>query len=456
MSKGITKKQKRQRSAGHSVIARMIRVIHGFFPDYNELLDREIKDPRNQAYITYPQKDLINEDILRDMTGVVSMRAINDAFNSENAIRNLGMLSDDSDISEMPDWQTMNNDFERIDPSGVERVLPDLIERLIKTRQFEKYRVQKCYPVILDGTGIAYFKEKHSEHDLVAVCHDKDGNEVRQYYNKVVAAKIIIAPKLVLTLGVEFIENEKEDVDKQDCENRAAKRLMARIHKRFSRLPILLLGDGLYGVGSIIKQCIGYHWHYLLNLKDGVQKAVCTDFQDFIDSTGSAVVCNDIMGREHGKATFMNGVEKVSDKEFPCNCIRYEYTNKDGGKETPMRFQWITDLDVTKGNAEDLVKTGRKRWKIENEGFNVQKNGIYEIEHLCSLNYNAMKIHFLLTQIADIFMQLFLMYDEVVNYCRQGLKDAARWLLLSLSANDAALEETYINKKTAFHKKNIC
>lgn len=46
---------------------------------------------------------------------------------------------------------------------------------------------------------------------------------------------------------------------------------------------------------------------------------------------------------------------------------------------------------------------GRKRkgrWKIENEGFNNQKNGIYDIEHLNSRKSNAMKNYYLLTQVA--------------------------------------------------------
>ena len=57
-------------------------------------------------------------------------------------------------------------------------------------------------------------------------------------------------------------------------------------------------------------------------------------------------------------------------------------------------------------NIEKIVKLGRKRWKIENEGFNVQKNGIFHISHLCSRNENAIKIHYYLIQIAHIIRQL--------------------------------------------------
>lgn len=50
---------------------------------------------------------------------------------------------------------------------------------------------------------------------------------------------------------------------------------------------------------------------------------------------------------------------------------------------------------------------GRSRWKIENEGFNQQKNLRYYIEHANSHNYTAMKNHYLIIQITDFLMQLY-------------------------------------------------
>ena len=51
-------------------------------------------------------------------------------------------------------------------------------------------------------------------------------------------------------------------------------------------------------------------------------------------------------------------------------------------------------------------KGGRLRWKIENEGFNVQKNGGYNLEHAYSRDPNARKIFYLLLQIAHLIFQL--------------------------------------------------
>lgn len=49
---------------------------------------------------------------------------------------------------------------------------------------------------------------------------------------------------------------------------------------------------------------------------------------------------------------------------------------------------------------------GKRRWKIENEGFNIQKNGTFDIGHLYSKNQTAIKVHYLMIQIAHIIRQL--------------------------------------------------
>ena len=53
-----------------------------------------------------------------------------------------------------------------------------------------------------------------------------------------------------------------------------------------------------------------------------------------------------------------------------------------------------------------LADGGRCRWKIENQGFNIQKNAGYGLEHIFSHNTNAQKNFYLLLQIAHIINQL--------------------------------------------------
>jgi len=64
---------------------------------------------------------------------------------------------------------------------------------------------------------------------------------------------------------------------------------------------------------------------------------------------------------------------------------------------------------VTRKNVIDLGnKRGRLRWKTENEGFNVQKNGEYKLEHAYTKDENGMKVLYFILQLAHMLAQLIL------------------------------------------------
>ena len=75
-------------------------------------------------------------------------------------------------------------------------------------------------------------------------------------------------------------------------------------------------------------------------------------------------------------------------------------------KKSGTEFVYITDLSIRNRNIEETIYIGRKRWKIENEGFNIQKNGTFDIGHLYSRDTTAIKVHYLMIQIAHIIRQL--------------------------------------------------
>ncbi len=78
---------------------------------------------------------------------------------------------------------------------------------------------------------------------------------------------------------------------------------------------------------------------------------------------------------------------------------------------------------INKEIQEEIVTTGRERWKIENKGFNEQKNHGYFIQHVFSRNYNAMKNHYLLAQIAHTIRQLMENGLEIYKGHKKKLKD---------------------------------
>ena len=106
-----------------------------------------------------------------------------------------------------------------------------------------------------------------------------------------------------------------------------------------------------------------------------------------------------------------------------------EYINQSEEKIT--EFAWITNITITKSNAKKIVKAGRNRWKIENQGFNRQKHWQGNIEHACSWNEQAQMNHYLMEQIADFIKQLYEYYYLKKNEIKKLQKNISPELLAS-------------------------
>ena len=186
----------------------------------------------------------------------------------------------------------------------------------------------------------------------------------------------------------------------------------------------------MYATEPMMHLCREYHWEYIFTQKDTRQKVLGESFEWI--KCGEDAIRKEGICKEKGFAFYANHVEEVAGKSEVMNVYEYEYEakEKDGNKQK-IRFQWVTSLELSDKNIEEMVLAGRGRWKIENEGFNIQKNGIYQIEHLNSRNSNAMKNHYLLTQISDILMQLYLAWNPFIKELGQSIKNTSSGLLES-------------------------
>jgi hypothetical protein len=208
----------------------------------------------------------------------------------------------------------------------------------------------------------------------------------------VLEAKLVVGD-MVFSIGSEFIENESEDVMKQDCEIKAFHRA-EKIKQIYKRLPICILGYSLYACESVFQRCEDYKWKFIFRFKEGRIKTIASEFQ----------AIKEIEQRNELDVFWTND---ISYNKRTVNLIEAKLDTEEGKTK---QYVFITDLKITKKNAERLIVVGRGRWKIENQGFNNQKNVRYHIEHTNSHDYTAMKNHYLITQIADMIMQLFLVF----------------------------------------------
>lgn len=444
----IEKREGKKRDRG---IVDFMMVANHFFHGLSDWIS-EMDDPRNPSYITYSQADLNYMAILKNVCGQHSMREMEENFNKETCIDTLRILSGHQTLEEMPHYDTLNYYLERLSPECLSELRRKMVTSLIRGKQFNRNRLLgKYWRVILDGTGLFCFKEKHCENCLCTERRTDEGKKEKLYYHKVLEAKIVLGESVVISLGTEFIENEKEDVEKQDCETNAAKRLMERIKKDYPRLPVCMQGDALYATEPMMKLCREkYHWEYIFTQKDTRQKLVDEGFE-WIKSGGVKKASG--LCKEKGTGCYANHVEEVAGKKETMNVFEYEYEKKDKkGKRHGARLRFISSLEVTEKNLDEMIKAGRGRWKIENEGFNSQKNGIYRIEHLNSRNSNAMKNHYLLTQISDILMQLYLAWNPYIKKLKQTVKNTSSGLLESFRGLTVTAEDvSYIFRYTTVY-----
>jgi hypothetical protein len=129
---------------------------------------------------------------------------------------------------------------------------------------------------------------------------------------------------------------------------------------------------------------------------------------------------NDKKARKH-RYRWRNNVPLSGQKNVPnVNFLAYEEINIKTGKVI-YRNNWVADIEVTASNVWRLIRTGRSRWKIENECFNTLKNQGDEMKH----NFGHGKKHllhnmYLSTLLAFFLHQILALCDEAYPLCRQA------------------------------------
>ena len=99
-------------------------------------------------------------------------------------------------------------------------------------------------------------------------------------------------------------------------------------------------------------------------------------------------------------------------------------------------FAWLTNFTIRPENVVALGnRGGRCRWKIENEGFNIQKNGGFNLEHAYGTGERQIKNYYVLLQIAHMILQLIERGSLLSGDCKRlfgSLRNLARRLAESL------------------------
>lgn len=378
-------------------------ITHFFGPPDRYLAG--VADSRQAGKTTYPLPCLLFTGILMFLCHLAARRQIALKFreNAPSAANFARMFG----VRNAPHGDTLNYAFSTLDPDQVQECVTRLVEILIRKKVLERYRLLDQYYVIaVDGTGIYSLSERHCDH-----CLTRTHNGTTTYYHYVLEARLVTADGFSFSLMSEFIENPTVNPTKQDCELNAFHRLARRLKKRFPRLPICLSLDGLFACGPVFERCRNYNWRFAIVLKEDGLKSVYQDFAGLAKLETEQKLKERIFKPIETTRDFrwVNRIQyrDSRDKEHFLNVLELHESKLDGGQPKTTRFMWLTDLSITQNNVRQIAQNaGRDRWKIENQGFNSQKQGGFALEHLYSHNYTSAKVFYFLLQMAHTFFQL--------------------------------------------------
>lgn len=410
----MNRKERRDLRKDKDLVKELYSIINKYMPKLFDMFEG-LTDVRNQSYVTYKMKTICVTRLFGLLCGLTTMTDISsDNFNSDSCIKNLSKICGQN-LEELPYWETIQDVFINIKTDELRAVQKYIVKALIRSKMFDKYRFNGHFQLLFDGTGLSNHNYNLNNNCLIR--KHKDG--ITSYYKYVLECKLVVG-NIIISLDSEFIENEKmlTDKQKQDCETNAFKRMIKRIKKNYPKYKFIITGDGLYATTPIINLCQKYNWHYIFNLKPDRLKEINETFEDNINYKNETIHKNYYLSTN------------IKYKGILLSAFKYVETKK---KKTTT-FRYISDLDIKDSNIKEVVSMGRKRWKIENEGFYTQKHRTFNISHLNSRNDTAMKNHYFFIQFAHTIRQLLEQGNLLTKSLKLKIKEVSHLLLDTLTS----------------------
>jgi hypothetical protein len=387
----------------------LVRTVRHFFPQLNAWLDR-LPDTRVPDACTYSRRFLAWWGIALYLLQLGSRRQLDYELRDggPQVLANLNRLAQTAQTT-LPVHDTLDHFLGHVAVSGWERLRTRMVQRLLRMKALDAARLLGRPVLLLDATGLLCFPRPHCPYCLV----QRHGRQTL-YFHHVLEAKLLGPGGVVVSLGSEFIENadagdvrgKSPDDIKQDCELKALQRLAPRIKQAYPQAPLVLALDSLYACGPVFALAQRLKWSLVATFKEGRTPALWQDYQALLRLCPA-----NALRREwgDGRVQVFRWVNQLDyqDSEgraWKLNALECTETTRDGGRQY---FAWLTPLPVGRKTVAVIAQQGgRYRWKIENEGFNRQKNSGLNLEHVYSSDPEKWKAYYLLLQIAFIVVQL--------------------------------------------------
>ena len=334
--------------------------------------------------------------------------ADNDLRDLECAIlHNLNHLAGTRQKS-LPVTKTLDHFIGHVGSPAFAQLLHHHTQRLLRMKALDDFRFQGDVIAAVDGTGYLSFSHPHCPQCLT----QKHASGPISYLHPVLEAKLLTSTGLALSLASEFIENPpgRTPTDyqeqKQDCELKAFDRLADTLKAVFPQLRLCLSVDSLYGCGRFFAVCQKHHWHFVVTFKEGRTPDLWQEFLALLKLCPQQKLTTTSPDKTRRLYRWIKQLPYIDSQKraWTLGAILCEETSPTGQKTT---FAWLTNLAVNRDSVIAIAdQVGRLRTKIENEGFNVQKNSGLNLEHVFSQTWDHAKAYYYLLQVGHLLTQL--------------------------------------------------
>lgn len=311
-------------------------------------------------------------------------------------------------IKRVPCDSQMRTILDEVDPEELRKPYENIFRELQRGKVLERMVFfEGCYLLSLDGTG--YFSSKKIFSDRCLEKVSKKTGETT-YYQQMLGAAIVHPDfKEVVPFPPEFMVKQ-DGQSKNDCERNASKRFLDKLKEDHPHLPLIITEDALSSNAPHIREIEKHNLHYILGVKKG-DHAFLFDQVEQARVNGNAIQF-DLADKEDPdkihRFLFLNQVPlNASNTDVLVNFLEYWEIKP----EKTQHFSWVTDFVIENGNAYQLMRGGRARWKIENETFNTLKNQGYHFEHNYGLGKNNLSVVF------AMLMMLAFLVDQTQQLC---------------------------------------
>jgi hypothetical protein len=364
----------------------------------------DLSDPRTG--IEYTVEELVMASIMLFLLKCDSRNAFNLKASDDNFRKNYYRMFH----LRLPGMDAVNDLYEKMDTKELEELRCRFIHALIEKRIFHRYRFfEKYFYIAVDGTG-AYNRGDTPPEEIQPYALRRESKKgTVTYTGQVMEAVPVCRNGMVIPPVTEWIANNGQNYNKQDCELKAFKRLAVKLKEYFPRLNICILADGLYANVAMMDVCHNYGWKFITVFRDGNLPGVWEEVTSLLPTVKKD--CTRQQSLAGSTRRINRNYRWVNDLPYQKHTIHWieciqEAIHRETGEKKENRFVFITNLKVNHRDIASIIMAGRARWWIE-EHFNTQKNRGGMLHHKFNRNnFDALKNWHGIRQLACMMLQL--------------------------------------------------